>query len=86
MSNFKPLEQIKLNIDLLSLEIDSMDNIEEKVSAVRHLEERLRMLTDSAPSAKRIKLEKGFTIIHFYSTIYSLLCQYIYQYMTILRI
>ena len=44
MSNVKPLEQIKLDIDILSLDIDSLQDGEEKARAVRHLEETLRML------------------------------------------
>ena len=66
MANLKPLEQIKLEIDILSLDIDNMQNNEEKVTAVQHLEEQLAKLkggNSGSPEpgvtrpAKRLKLE-----------------------------
>ena len=47
MPNMKPLEQIKLEIDILSLDIDSMGNNEEKETAVQHLEEHLKQLKNN---------------------------------------
>ena len=66
MAKLKPLEQIKLEIDILSLDIDNMQNNQEKVTAVQHLEEQLKKLKgDGSGSpepgvtrpAKRFKLE-----------------------------
>ena len=64
MANMKPLEQIKLEIDILSLDIDSMGNNEEKETAVQHLEEHLKQLKSQSSGSpgtsrpvKRLKLE-----------------------------
>ena len=55
MSNIKPLKQIKLEIDILSLDIDNMEDEEEKLLAVSHLERSLRMLNKSG--AEYVKTE-----------------------------
>ena len=53
MSNIKPLKQIKLEIDILSLDIDNLEDEEEKLMAVDHLEQTsLRMLNARAPTVK----------------------------------